>query len=208
MTAEYLNAAVREPPSKLDRGVLFFCLWMAALTVLTVSGCRKAPMGPQVAPDAQLVEMGLGAAEYVETVDAVCPVPQEWRAEPLKQSSSHVHQVWLSPSGKTAYGVIRFNLPLPLGHNFVLRHFLRQMRQSEGEAILLEEQWDPNLRGIRFVAEGGLYKIRTNLMVRGFRGWAIYAGTLRDQPAQPQELQLAERARDHTAIGRPEEVAK
>jgi hypothetical protein len=196
----------------LDHGVLFLrrlrCItaFPPILLILAMAGCRNPPLSSEVSSPEELAELGLSSSAYVQSVDAVCPVPHNWRAEPLKHSGNHTHQVWLSPSGDTAYGVIRFSLPLPLGHSFVLSQFLRQMRQSEGEAILLEEQWDPNLHGIRFVAEGGLYRIRTNLMVRGFRGWAVYAGTLRDKPVQPQELELAERARDHTAIGRPEVV--
>jgi hypothetical protein len=38
-------------------------------------------------------------------------------------------------------------------------------------------------------------------MTRGFRAWTVYAGTLRDQPEEPQELQLAESAREQTRIG-------
>jgi hypothetical protein len=173
-----------------------------ALTVLAVVGCRSAPAPTDVPERDELVAMGLAAAEYVEAVDAVCVPPHGWRAEALKKTGDHAHQVWVSPRGDTAFGVIHFSLPLPLGHRFVLAQFLRQMRQSEGEAILLEEQWDADLHGIRFVAEGGLYRIHTNLLVRGFRGWAIYAGTRRDRPVMRGELDLAESARETTRVGR------
>jgi hypothetical protein len=45
-----------------------------------------------------------------------------------------------------------------------------------------------------------LYKVRTNLFVRGLSGWAIYAGTLRAQPIEADELALAEQARERTII--------
>ena len=41
--------------------------------------------------------------------------PDGWTAEPLKKSGRHSHQIWLSPTGETAYGVIHFSLPLPVG---------------------------------------------------------------------------------------------
>ena len=55
------------------------------------------------------------------------------------------------------------------------------MRESEGEAHLISRRSDPRLRGIRFVAEGGEYRLRANLVTRGFRAnprrelWALVA---------------------------------
>jgi hypothetical protein len=139
-------------------------------------------------------------------VEAMVAPPPGWQPDPIKTSSNHSHQVWLSPSGHTAYGVIRMNLPLPfIGPDRVLRPFLDEMRRSEGEAKLMSRQTDRRLPGpgIRFVAEGGLYTIRANLMTRGFRAWAVYAGTKRDAPEVGEELEQAEQARERTKIGLP-----
>jgi len=114
----------------------------------------------------------------------------------------HKHGVWISPSGRTAYGVIYFSLPLPVGHDLVLWGFLNEMRKTEGEATLLSKEWDDKLPGLRFVAQGGRYVVRTNLSVHGFHGWACYAGTLRNDPIVPEELAEAEYARDATTFGR------
>ncbi len=145
---------------------------------------------------------GLASPEYVDAVGATVVPPEGWTPDPLKSSSRHAHQVWLSPSGRTAYGVIHFSLPLPVGYDPVLWYFMREMRRVEGEAELLSKQWDPNLRGLRFVAQGDRHTIRANLLLRGFKGWAIYAGTFTHQPIDPAELDLAERAREHTITGR------
>ena len=51
------------------------------------------------------------------------------------------------------------------------------------------------------MAEGGQYKLRANLLRSGLRGWIVYAGTLRDQPVDAEELELAERAREQTRVG-------
>ena len=147
-------------------------------------------------------DTGLSAAHHAAELEAVVTPPIGWRPDPLKRSHNHAHQAWISPTGRTAYGVIRINLPLPLiGPDLVLPRFLREMRQSEGEARLLGRRNDPDLPGIRFLAEGGQYRLRANLITRGFRAWAVYAGTLRAQPEEPRELEVAEAAREQTRIG-------
>src|SRR5439155_20095615 len=133
---------------------------------------------------------------YLTTVDAFVTPPAGWAPDPLKKTSRHAHQVWISPSGRTAYGVIHFKLPFPIGHELALWGFMQEMRKSQGEGHLISKRWDQNLRGMRFVSEGGLYALRTNLLVRGFEGWAIYAGTLRHQQIVAEELAAAEGARE------------
>jgi hypothetical protein len=130
--------------------------------------------------------------------------PAGWLPDPLKYSSSHTHQVWLSPSGHTAYGVIHFTLPLPVSANFLLPFYLRAWKKDQGEATLLSKVDDPALPGIRFVAEGGRYKTWSNLIVSGLEGWSIYAGVVRGQPILQPELDLAISAREHTHVGLPE----
>ena len=76
-----------------------------------------------------------------------------------------------------------------------------QMKKTEGEAIDLGEDYDDKLPGLRFVAEGGLYKLRGNLIVRGSYAWVPYAGTLRSAEIDADELRLAERARENTMPG-------
>ena len=146
----------------------------------------------------------LSAAAPHPVVEAMVVPPAGWQPDPIKRSKTHAHQAWISPSGKTAYGVIRINLPLPfIGPDVVLRPFMDEMRQTEGEAKLVSRKTDRRLPGpgIRFVAEGGQYTIRTNLMTRGFRAWAVYAGTRRGEEEVPAELELAEQARERTKIG-------
>jgi hypothetical protein len=151
-----------------------------------------------------LIFPGLTVPEPFKPVEAVVVPPAGWRAEPLKSSEKHNHQVWISPSGNTAYGVIRFKLPLPVGAELVLRRgFLPEMKRTEGEATLVSSERDRKLPGLRFVADGGRYRVRTNLITRGWKGWAIYAGTIRNAEIVPAELALAELAREHTSVGLP-----
>lgn len=145
---------------------------------------------------------GLTTPAPLAAVEAVVAPPVGWKPDPLKASDRHNHQVWISPSGNTAYGIIRFKMPLPVGAELALRHgFMPEMRRTEGEARLLSSRRDPSLPGVRFVAEGGLYRLRSNMITRGWRGWAVYAGTIRKAEIVPDELALAELAREHTTVG-------
>jgi hypothetical protein len=166
-------------------------------------------------PHVKLASMRMAPPQYYRTVglaqpipnadvEAQCVPPEGWKPEPLRKSERHTHQIWLSPTGKTAYGVIHFNLPLPVGVNIVHFEFLREMKKREGEAIELSQRTDPSLPGLRFVCEGGRYKMRVNLICNGFDGWAVYAGTFKGETPIPEELELAERARENTVLGLPE----
>jgi hypothetical protein len=181
-------------------------LFSALLAAALASGCSSGntPVVRHAQPTTAPAEVaGLSTPKPVQSIQALCPVPTGWKAEPIKQSDKHTHQVWLSPSGHTAYGVIHFSLPLPVGAEMVLPFYLKAMKKTEGEAILQRKERDPNLPGIRFVAEGGQYKTWTNLIVNGFEGWAVYAGAIRNQEIDPAELDLAKRAREHTRVGLP-----
>ena len=171
--------------------------------LLMLVGCTHQPRTPvSTTPTTAPVDATLEFTAYNESVQATVSPPLGWRADPLKLSSDHAHQVWISPSGRTAFGVIRFSLPLPVGHEWALVGFMQNMKKSEGEGVLVSKQWDDTLPGIRFVADGGRYRVRTNLQVRGRSGWATYAGTLLAEPINDTELATAERAREATRMGK------
>ncbi len=173
--------------------------WIVLLALAGIGCASGRP--PRLVESPTTLPSGLGEPRVVPALEAACVPPLGWSARPLKASTNHIHQVWLSPTENTAYGVIRFSLPLPVGPDTVLYFFLREMRASEGEARLLSKRRDNQLKGLRFVAEGGLYVVRTNLTTRGFRGWAVYAGTRRGRAILPSELSLAELARENTQTG-------
>jgi hypothetical protein len=186
--------------------VLPFCRGLALLIVLLSIGCAHTTRN--LSTRAPLSVEGLSAPAFVDTVDAVAAPPIGWQRDPLRKSAKHTHEVWIAPSGSTCYGVMHFSLPLPVGQDLVLWGFLREMERKQGEAKLLSSKKDPQLPGTRFVAEGGKYLIRVNLLTKGWEGWAVYAGTLRDQPVQQKELDLAERAREYTVTGKPKAADK
>jgi hypothetical protein len=176
------------------------CVLILALTFI-LPACQQ----PRPAPDAEAraIASGLVPPQANQAVQAMVVPPLGWKPEPLKSSARHNHQVWISPSGSTAYGVIYINLPFPVGSELTLWGFLQEMQRVEGQANLISKENDPHLQGLRFVAEGGLYTIRANLIVNGFNAWAVYAGTLKEKPINEQELTLARSAREQTTVGLP-----
>ena len=174
----------------------------------SVVGCgHNATLEVKAMTAGSLSDIGLTPPAPVSSIRAMCAPPLGWKLEPLKLTDRTAHQVWLSPSGNTAYGIIHITLPFPVGVNLVHWQFLREMRKKEGEAIDLGEDYDSKLPGLRFVAEGGLYKIRANMMLRGSEGWVAYAGTLRGKAVDPGELRLAEQARENTTPGMGSETS-
>ena len=135
----------------------------------------------------------------VPELDARVVPPLGWTVDPtVENSNRHTQTVWVSPSGGTAYGVIHFTLPLPVGEEIALRGFLAEMKRHEGEAKLLSKNREGDR--VRFVAEGGKYRIRGILLTKAFQGWAVYAGTLRSRSPAVDELALAVQARENTAL--------
>jgi hypothetical protein len=176
-------------------------LLCGCLLATVLAGCYGRQIA-RTSPPATLPS-DLNPPTPVASVEAIAVVPVGWKAEPLKRSPQHEHQVWISPSGDTAYGIIHVHMPLPLNDELALAGFLVNMGRSEGEAKLLSKQTDPRLPGIRFVAEGGRYRLRANLITRDWIAWVIYAGTFREKPVVSSELEQAERAREATIVGLP-----
>jgi len=133
---------------------------------------------------------------------AVVAPPVGWRPDALEDEKDHAHQTWVSPTGKTAYGVIYFGIPLPMPAPWLLGPFVDEMKKREGKAEVLGQPFkDENLPGVRFIVETKQYRMRINLIVRGFRAWAVYAGTRTSMDEAPAELQQAEVAREQTKVG-------
>jgi hypothetical protein len=178
---------------------------MFFLTAFAVSaGCSHSPAQPDRIPTAVQIQSavtdGLTAPAPDDSLKAVVVPPIGWKPEPPKVDEKHRHQIWLSPSGNTAYGIIYFKLPLPVGLNITLDGIMRQMKATEGEGNLLDRKDDDQLPGIRFTAQGGQYLIRAYLVVDGFHGWMVYAGTKRKFPVNEAELKTATDARDQTRV--------
>ena len=142
----------------------------------------------------------------MQALDAEPAPPPGWALERKPERDDADHWVWVSPTGATAYGVVRFDTPLPVfandfGHTMAFRMgYLPAFRKDQGGAEVLEKAWDEDRRGLRFVVEGGRYKVRALFVVRGRQGWSVYAGSDRTMPENPAELAEAKAAREATAL--------
>jgi hypothetical protein len=177
---------------------------LITLLLLAIScvGCASSRQAAPPRPTAQTAAFTDELSEPIDMpeLDARVVPPLRWKTDPaVRNSDRHTQTVWVSPSGGTAYGVIHFALPLPVGEEIALRGFLAEMRKSEGEARLLSKNREGER--LRFVAEGGKYRIRGILLTKAFQGWAVYAGTLRSTSLAVDELALAVQARENTALG-------
>ena len=176
----------------------------------------KIPPGDRHSQSATLPTTGesddldddLSPLVYVDDVDARCSIPVDWIAQPLKRGANNKHQIWLSPTRHTAFGVLAASLPFPAAllpistrRNATLEGFLREMKRKEGRSELLESHEDPLLPGVRFIAEGGQYKVSASLIVHGSKAWFIYVGTQRDLTVVPEEVRAGEHAREATKVG-------
>jgi hypothetical protein len=180
---------------------------MLAAALSLAQGCSEKPRPnlSQIRADWKSPDTrDLTLPTFNPNVIAVCDPPIGWKPDPLKIGPNHIHEVWLSPTGATAYGVIHFTMPLPVSLNLALSGFMNEMKNTEGQATLLSHEDDAKLPGIRFIAEGGLYRIHANLIIDGWDGWTVYAGTFRAKPVAPDEFDTAVRARENTHVGRPE----
>ena len=173
---------------------------VVALAWLCATGCgsgkkRAVDAGPTSRPS------GLSEPVVIPSLQASCVPPTDWNPKPIERAKNTVHQVWVSPTGATAYGVIRFSLPLPVGPETVLWFFIREVDATEGDARLISKTRDDVLRGLRFVSESKKYRVRGNLVTKGFHGWISYAGTVQGRNIDADELRLAELARENTKTG-------
>ena len=129
--------------------------------------------------------------------------PEGWTQKTNSISDRAEHITWLSPSGNTAYGVVFFRLPFPVGHEFAFsRGFVAEVRKREGEPYLIDKHWDDEIGGLRFTVRSPRYQIEAKFFVKGLRGYAVYAGSLADRPVDVNEFLRARAARESTRFAR------
>lgn len=179
---------------------------------ISVIGCQSASLRPQHAQgidrtslsSAQVTSLSSAqgtSAQALAELGVAADAPVGWTIRTVSEDARHTHLVWESPSGATAFGVIAFKMPWPVGHEAAFKYgFIASMRRAEGEANVLTKNWTDDRSELRADVEGGKFLVRMRFIVRGVRGWSIYAGTLRSQPINEEELKLAESSRNAASI--------
>ncbi len=196
----------------LRHAAVQYCLILVTASSLASLGCSRSTLRKSERPTSRPVG-DLGTGFFEPRVEAFVIPPTGWELDTPKIDDDRAHLTWLSPSRDTAYGIVYFPIPagvawLPKGeffHGQAADRYIEEFKKDTGDAIELSREWDNDLDGMRIVAEGGPYKARSILRVRGKSGWSVYSGTLRDQEVNEKELALSEKAREATQIGRDAE---
>lgn len=174
---------------------------MVFLSLLAIAGgCAKKYKRPPrpiaVASAGQVVPTTQPVREFNQFFAEIDP-PSDWRYELTSQSERHEHVTWISPGGNTAFGIVYFRMPFPVGHELAFKYgFLAEMRRKEGVAKVLEKHWDRQIEGLRFVVESKFFHVEAKFFVRGSEGWAIYAGQRLNNPVIEEEFETAKRVRE------------
>lgn len=132
-------------------------------------------------------------------LQAICMPPAGWVDKGMKQGDNHVRRTWVDPTNTMGYCVIRASLPLPVGESMVLSAFLAEVRKTQGDARLIEKR--SSGEGLTFVAESPILRYEGRVHCSGFRGWIVFASILNTDSAHPENLKVAEAARDATILG-------
>lgn len=187
----------------------------ASLAGVIVIGCsnkpeafprRQWPVAVANADDGGLPTTQRSDLVTFKSFSVFASPPAGWTMKANTADPRAEHIVWTGPSGNTAFGVIFFRLPWPIGHDLTVRYgVLPEARRREGTAELLAKQWDPEIEGLRFTIRTPKYTAETKMFVRGTRGWAAYSGFQTTRPVNQEELEQAARAREDAEFG--EEIA-
>jgi len=180
--------------------------WWIIFTVC-VSGCahrsishpRAASSSPTTLPTTSISDDTMAA----DTFGLTPQPPSGWKPKPIERDDSSTRQVWVSPTRATAYGIVRFGLPLPVGPGLALPGFIAETGHQQGTTRLISSEAHAASGGVQFVADMPLYRMRGILWTHGFTGWVVYASTERAAPVNDQELVAALHARDATVAAKP-----
>lgn len=178
-------------------------LWLVLfLTVAMGWGCTARRFGVLAGEETADIA-GLGQVEPREDLHITARPPEGWIPSPIKLTAKTIHQIWISPTGSTAFGVIYAKLPLPVGPELALWGFMREMKKDQGEAELLDQEAVDHLNGVRFKARGKLYSIDAILYAEGWDCWIAYAGQYSDKQADAKEMAVAKLASERVVMGKP-----
>ena len=192
-------------PPRPPRPILLLCL-----ALLAGAGCSRTTLRESERPTSRPVQ-GVGRGYFEPRVEAFVVPPRGWSLDKDKATDEHTNLTWLSPTRDTAYGVIFARVPgwVPVAfiparslHETVLNKFMEKMKEDQGEATVVSQQWNDDRDRLEFVARGTTYTLDAYLTVRGYDVWTVYRGTFTGKTASATELELAGKARDATGVGR------
>jgi hypothetical protein len=175
-----------------------------------VSGCQMATPAPRamfVDHRDTLDESGLALPTAVDPLKVNAAFPSGWTALNLQKTALYCHQQWRSPSKRTGVGVTYVRMPLPLSTKTLVWFAMNEAGKKTNDGKIIR-QWHDELGREWFEAENNKYHMTGYVMTRGFDAWINYCGYRTQEPMEPMEIQLGNRALDTvmplSVLGRPQ----
>ncbi len=169
-----------------------------AVVFAFVSGCQMtAPASKALLTEyrEKVDESGLALPTAVDPLKANIAFPAGWQALPLQKSALYAHQQWRSPSKRTGVGVTYVHMPLPLSTKTLVWFAMNEAGKKSLDGKIIR-QWKDELGREWFEAENNRYHMTGYVMTRGFDAWINYCGYRTQEPMEPMEIQLGNRALD------------
>jgi hypothetical protein len=154
-----------------------------------------------------LDESGLSLPVAVEPLKINAAFPSGWQALGMQKSALYTHQQWRSPSKRTGVGVTYVRMPLPLSTKTLVWFAMNEAGKKTNDGKIIR-QWRDELGREWFEAENNKYHMTGYVMTRGFDAWINYCGYRMQEPKEPLEIQLGNKALDTvmplSVLGRPQ----
>jgi len=156
---------------------------------------------------ASLDETGLALPVAVDPLRVNAALPSGWQALGMQKSALYTHQQWRSPSKRTGVGVTYVRMPLPLSTKTLVWFAMNEAAKKTNDGKIIR-QWKDELGREWFEAENNKYHMTGYVMTRGFDAWINYCGYRTQEPMEPLEIQLGNKALDTvmplSVVGRPQ----
>lgn len=163
-----------------------------------VSGCQMTAPAPKALFTEyreKVDESGLALPLAVDPLKVNVAFPAGWQALPLQKNGLYTHQQWRSPSKRTGVGVTYVRMPLPLSTKTLVWFAMNEAGKKTNNGKIIR-QWHDELGREWFEAENDKYHMTGYVMTRGFDAWINYCGYRVQEPMEPLEIQLGNRALD------------
>jgi hypothetical protein len=181
-----------------------------AVVFAFISGCQMTPPASKALMSEYrglIDETGLALASAVEPLKVNAAFPAGWQALGVQKSALYTHQQWRSPSKRTGVGVTYVRMPLPLSTKTLVWFAMNEAGKKTNDGKIIR-QWRDELGREWFEAENNKYHMTGYVMTRGFDAWINYCGYRVQEPMEPLEIQLGNKALDTvmplSVLGRPQ----
>jgi hypothetical protein len=190
-------------------GAVFLRVLLLVVMSPLVVGCQAVPVPSKMKlteyRDA-LDDTGLGLPLAVKDVNLNASLPSGWQSLGVQKSSLYTHTQWRAPSKRTAVGSTYVKMPIPLSTKTLVWFAMNEVAKKSNDGKVIR-RWNDKLGREWFEAENGKYHMTGYVMTRGFDAWINYVGRRKNEPTEPGEVALGEKALETfmplSVVGKP-----